>query len=726
MPAEPPIPPRSGDFAAPHAEHDEEPFRSLEPSRAEDSASPPAGNRGELLRADVVRELKAPVRGPALPDAWLARLSPLALGLAAGHLLGGALALGSLRLRRRRPRNERSFHRGEAGAPVAPVRVEPAMKVVSREGGKRRTSPSKAAKRGARRTSPAAAEGGAPLKAWARGARRASLAAAKGDASLKARKGKDGRTSAVAAKGDAPLKAGKGRDGRKRSLILAGGGMRAAWQAGAIRALADAGIVFQHVDATSSGILNLAMLLSGLSPREVCDRWRTLPVRDFLSFAAPRKSRDLLDVEALGDAEALVHRVLPHLGVDVAAIRASKLLKGTFNVCDFARKVNEAIPHKRVDLDLLVAGLSPPILMPPVDRDGTLYTDSLWLQNGNVMEAVRQGADVIWVLWCIGNTPSYGRGLFHQYAHLAELSANGALFEQLERLRDINERILGGEEVLGHRRPIAVHLVKPERPLPLDTDVYDGHVTAASLIDMGYSDAWRYLDVRGEQGLPLTPEITLTTEPAPDLTFRESLTGPFALGPTDPMAGALHPQALPLTLHLTISVADMDAFVTDVRHSARLVARIGYAPFGEDVPVRQGSFNIFHSQDDVSTRRMTYGLRFAHDGREYYLEGTRAIPEVQGARLWKDTTRLYCQLHEGADARGRVVGAGVLTLGVGQLLQLISSMRPARRGVAGANAMARFGRFFLGPLWERLAPVASSQSPGPHSLPREIPPWPSP
>ena len=494
------------------------------------------------------------------------------------------------------------------------------------------------------------------------------------------------------------------RDGRKRSLILVGGGLRVAWQAGAIRALADAGVVFQHADGTSSGILNLAMLLSGLSPQDVCDRWRTLLVKDFLSFAAPRKAGDLLEVEALGDADALVHRVLPHLGVDAAAIRVSTSLEGTFNVCDFARKVNEVIPHTRVDTELVVAGVSPPILMPPVNRAGTLYTDSLWLQGGNLMEAVRRGADVIWVLWCIGNTPRYGRGLLHQYTHLMELSANGALFEQLERIRELNERILAGEEVMGHRRPIAVHLVKPERPLPLDTELYDGRVTTASLIDMGYSDTWRYLSVRGEQGLPLTPEITLTTEPAPDLTFRESLTGPFVLGATDPMAGALHPEATPLTVHLTISVDDMDAFVSDVRHAARLVARISYAPFGQDLPVRQGSFNLFRSSDDAHTRRMTYGLRFAHAGTEYCLEGTRVISDARSTRPWKDTTRLHCQLHEGPDARGRIVGAGVLTMGVGQLLQFISSMHPARRGSAGLAAMDRFGRLFLGPLWDVYAP----------------------
>lgn len=478
-----------------------------------------------------------------------------------------------------------------------------------------------------------------------------------------------------------------------------------------MRALADAGVVFQHADGTSSGILNLAMLLSGLSPQAMCDRWRTLPVKDFLSFAAPRKPMDLLDVEALGDANSLVHRVLPHLGVDPAAIRSSTLLEGTFNVCNFARKVNEVFPHTRMDTDLVVAGVSPPILMPPVNRDGTLYTDSLWIQDGNLMEAVRRGADVIWVLWCLGNTPRYGRGLLQQYTHLMELSANGALFEQLERIQELNERILAGEEVLGHRRPIAVHLVKPERPLPLDTELYEGHVTSASLIDMGYSDTWRYLAVRGEQGLPLTPEITLTTEPAPDLTFRESLTGPFALGPTEPMAGALDAQATPLTVHFTISVDDMDAFVSDVRHSARLVARLSYAPFGQDLPVRLGSFNLFRTREDARTRLMTYGLRFAHAGKDYYLEGTRAIRDGSGARLWKDATRLQCQLHEGTDARGDIVGAGVLTMGVEQLLQLIASMHPARRGSAGLAAMARFGRFFLGPLWDVYAPRAGQGLP---------------
>ena len=40
----------------------------------------------------------------------------------------------------------------------------------------------------------------------------------------------------------------------RRSLILAGGGMRVAWQAGVLKALEAAGLRFAHADGTSGGI----------------------------------------------------------------------------------------------------------------------------------------------------------------------------------------------------------------------------------------------------------------------------------------------------------------------------------------------------------------------------------------------------------------------------------------------------------------------------------------
>jgi hypothetical protein len=70
--------------------------------------------------------------------------------------------------------------------------------------------------------------------------------------------------------------------------------------------------------------------------------------------------------------------------------------------------------------------------------------------------------------------------------------------------------------------------------------------------------------------------------------------------------------------------------------------------------------------------------------------------------MWKATTTLYTQLHQGTDKSGPVVGAGVLNLGVADLLAMIPTMRATNTSspAEAADAVARFGRFFLGELWD--------------------------
>lgn len=80
------------------------------------------------------------------------------------------------------------------------------------------------------------------------------------------------------------LAAGADASSPRRALVLAGGGMRVSYQAGVLLALAEQGLRFHHADGTSGGTLNLAMLLSGLSPQAMCERWRALPVDDFVSL----------------------------------------------------------------------------------------------------------------------------------------------------------------------------------------------------------------------------------------------------------------------------------------------------------------------------------------------------------------------------------------------------------------------------------------------------------
>ena len=66
---------------------------------------------------------------------------------------------------------------------------------------------------------------------------------------------------------------------QKRSLILAGGGVKVAYQAGVMQVwLDEAGLTFDHADGASGGVFNLAMYCQGLSGKEIADNWRRFPV----------------------------------------------------------------------------------------------------------------------------------------------------------------------------------------------------------------------------------------------------------------------------------------------------------------------------------------------------------------------------------------------------------------------------------------------------------------
>ncbi|HEX8438791.1 hypothetical protein [Archangium sp.] len=186
----------------------------------------------------------------------------------------------------------------------------------------------------------------------------------------------------------------------------------------------------------------------------------------------------------------------------------------------------------------------------------------------------------------------------------------------------------------------------------------------------------------------------------PDLLFRETMSGPLAPGAWDPLHGEHAGHATPFTLHSTLRIDSLEAFLGDPSHEARLEGEVSFPPFGDRLPVLHGSFQLFSPTEDPGMRLMRYGVTFAHAQREYFLAGTKFLQDAPGSNLWRETTRLYSTLHEGPSNRGPVVGAGVLTIGVSGFLQLLASLRAPR---GGAETVVRFGQFFLGNLWDLYA-----------------------
>lgn len=481
--------------------------------------------------------------------------------------------------------------------------------------------------------------------------------------------------------------------------------MRVAYHAGALRALMEAGLRFSHVDGTSGGIINTAMVLSGLTPTEMCDRWRTFKVNDAISPMPFNEYLKAPHLMAMCDADGVVNKMFPHLGIQVEKINSAIGMTGTFNVCNFTRKTNEAIPNDRVDIDLLVAGMSLPMFMPPVRKGDIWYTDSVWLKDANLLEAVKRGADELWVLWIINNTPEFKTGFFNQYVHMIEMSANGSLIDEFERINEINARIEHGEEVFGHKHPIRLHLIRPATAMPLDPDLYLNRITTASLIDLGYADAKQYLEQVPATGLPLEPEtLMMSQQTKPGVSFRETMTGGFALGETDPRAGEKKGDdaGTKLSIHCDIDIKDIYAFMADPQHLAPITARVDFPPFGMNIPTTNAIWNLFRPGDEPQTKYFVYEMGFEHEGEAYYLAGKKFVHDDAGIDMWADITTLFTRLHQGRDATGPIVGAGVIYIKREQLIGLIPTIHATNTSSAteSLKVLADFGRFFMGEIWD--------------------------
>jgi predicted acylesterase/phospholipase RssA len=440
--------------------------------------------------------------------------------------------------------------------------------------------------------------------------------------------------------------------------------MRVAYQAGVLTALEEAGLHFHHVDGASGGTMNLSMLLGGQPSAEMCERWRSLDPRQFSTLSPWTDYIRTPHWPGLGTGRGLRDKVFPHLGIDPELVRSAVDISGTYNVCNFATKTAEVIDHTDIDLDLLVAAVSLPVLMPAVVTAGTAYTDAVWIRDSNVPEAVRRGSDEIWLVWCIGNTPKYHNGLFRQYVHMIEMASNGSLGRDLEyaatRWPD--------------RRP-QLHVIKPEHPIPLDPAYFTGRVDASTLIDLGYQDACRYLRDPRPLSAPWVGVPTGMTEAHPGVWARLGLAGPFAMGAVTPVEGAEagRQAGSQLALHLQVQ--------------ARYLADRGLGPLrlAGDLSLPGGRPHTLIEDGTAEFTRAGLKLRLQWRGPA----GTTSlcVEPMDGGDV------LAATVHDDDDAGG-VLGAGTVSLGWRQTAQALVSLH-ATDSTSSLDAMRARARLAL-------------------------------
>ena len=186
-------------------------------------------------------------------------------------------------------------------------------------------------------------------------------------------------------------------------------------------------------------------------------------------------------------------------------------------------------------------------------------------------------------------------------------------------------------------------------------------------------------------------------------TFSEVMAGGIALGETDPAQGRVKAEAAGtiLAMHGTIVIDDLDRFIGDPEHAGAISGSIDWPPFGQRIPCPSGVFNLFSPTDDPDLKLMIYELAFEHGGQAHYFAGHKEVRVHPLLDLWKDTTTLYSRIHRGTGKSGTVIAAGIVSLGPLDLLKMVRTF--AAIGASGpreeAEAVAKFGRFFMGELW---------------------------
>jgi cholesterol oxidase len=120
---------------------------------------------------------------------------------------------------------------------------------------------------------------------------------------------------------------------------------------------------------------------------------------------------------------------------------------------------------------------------------------------------------------------------------------------------------------------------------------------------------------------------------------------------------------------------------------------------------------------------MLYRLHFADAaGNPVTLVGFKDVHDDPGLDIWRDTSTLYTTLYSGHVAITRdtaapgpadqVIGAGILTIHVPDFLHQLTTFRTnGGSSKEQAAALGRFGRLFLGSLWDVYAARVLSSGP---------------
>ncbi|PAZ11995.1 FAD dependent oxidoreductase [Streptomyces sp. SA15] len=188
--------------------------------------------------------------------------------------------------------------------------------------------------------------------------------------------------------------------------------------------------------------------------------------------------------------------------------------------------------------------------------------------------------------------------------------------------------------------------------------------------------------------------------PGTGLRFTETMHGRLRR-PEDPD----HRAETETSFRVTVTAPVLADFLDDATHpmtAGGIVHVPGITP-AEGAQVAGGAVNLLVAGDDRDSRKMIYTLPFfGQDGHPYLLDGVKDVRDHGRFDVWGSTTTLHTRVRRGSTPDAPVVLSGDLRLGALDFTRQLTTVRITETAntLWQAGALARFGLFFAGSLWD--------------------------
>ncbi|HEY0845512.1 MAG TPA: alpha/beta fold hydrolase [Noviherbaspirillum sp.] len=166
-----------------------------------------------------------------------------------------------------------------------------------------------------------------------------------------------------------------------------------------------------------------------------------------------------------------------------------------------------------------------------------------------------------------------------------------------------------------------------------------------------------------------------------------------------------------MALHVTVRIADLDAFLHRPDHAGTLTGHVDCALLGGVCPVQEGTFRLMPDTADRDRKVMYYQVACTTpQGEAFTFVGEKQVQHNAPLDLWHDTTTLFVNVYRGRvdplmAAQAPLWATGIIGLGLWDFMQVLRGLRATDpKGETCIAGLMAFGSFFAGKLWDVYGP----------------------